>query len=159
MHFDHKSHLASATRKVAFQDRDNKPASDVTLSRTFETTVDDIWDALANPERLSRWFTNVTGDLQLNGRYHVEANASGTITECEPQSHFALTWEFAGDISWGRSRPRHRIPRPITPNPHTHFRSFPALEHLRTRSHRRRMGDGFPRASRLHIRPRLRKAR
>ena len=100
MNFDPNAHLAATTRKVAFHDRDNKPASDVILSRTFDTGVDDIWDALTNSERLPRWFTNVTGDLQLNGRYHVEGNASGTITACEPQSHFALTWEFAGDTSW-----------------------------------------------------------
>ncbi len=30
----------------------------------------------------------------------MEGNAGGVITECEQLSHFALTWEFGGDISW-----------------------------------------------------------
>ena len=30
----------------------------------------------------------------------MEGNAGGRITECEPLSHFALTWEFDDDISW-----------------------------------------------------------
>ncbi|MXX92288.1 MAG: SRPBCC family protein [Chloroflexi bacterium] len=85
---------------VSPDEREGKPASDVTLSRIFDTSIDDLWDAITNPDRLPHWFTNVTGDLQLNGRYHVQDNASGTITACEPQSHVALTWEFAGDTSW-----------------------------------------------------------
>ena len=30
----------------------------------------------------------------------MEGNAGGTIVACEPLSHFGLTWEFAGDVSW-----------------------------------------------------------
>ena len=30
----------------------------------------------------------------------MEGNAGGRITECEPLSHFALTWEFGDDVSW-----------------------------------------------------------
>lgn len=100
MNFKPQTHLDATTRMVSPDEREGKPASDVTLSRIFDTSIDDLWDAITNPDRLPHWFTNVTGDLQLNGRYHVQDNASGTITACEPQSHVALTWEFAGDTSW-----------------------------------------------------------
>ena len=100
MIFTPQTHLDATTRTVTPHDREGKPAAAVTLSRTFDTSIDDLWDAVTNPDRLPHWFTNVTGDLKLNGRYHVQDNASGTITKCEPQSHVTLTWEFAGDTSW-----------------------------------------------------------
>ena len=100
MNFNLQTHLDATTRTVSPHEREGKPASDVTLSRTFDTSIDNLWDAITNPDCLPHWFTNVTGDLKLNGRYHVQDNASGTITACEPQSHVALTWEFAGDTSW-----------------------------------------------------------
>ena len=100
MNFNPKTHIDATTRTVSPHDREGKPAAHVTLSRTFDTNIEDLWGAVTNPDRIPRWATNVTGDLQLNGRYQIEANASGTIAECEPQSHVALTWEFAGDVSW-----------------------------------------------------------
>ena len=60
----------------------------------------DLWDAVTGADRIPRWFAPVSGDLEPGGRYQVEGNAGGSITECVPLSHFALTWEFAGDVSW-----------------------------------------------------------
>lgn len=54
----------------------------VTLSQSYRTGVDDLWDACTAPERLARWFTPVSGDLRLGGRYQIEGNASGTIETC-----------------------------------------------------------------------------
>ena len=100
MEFDVESHLATVERSVSFLERDGKPASAVTLARTFGVTAADLWDAVTNSERLPRWFTVVSGELELGGRYQVEGNASGTVTACESLAHFALTWEFGGDVSW-----------------------------------------------------------
>ncbi len=100
MEFDVEGHLAAVQRTVSFLDRDGQPASAVTLSRSFATTLDDIWDAVTNGERIPRWFAPVSGNLELGGHYQVEGNAGGTITACERLSHFTLTWEFAGDVSW-----------------------------------------------------------
>ena len=151
MNFTPQTHLDATTRTVTPHDREGKPAAHVTLSRTFDTNIHDLWDAVTNPDRLPRWFTNVTGDLQLNGRYHVQDNASGTITQCEPQSHIALTWEFAGDTSWVELQFDSEAARPNTPNPYSHLHSVGFLGHLRPRRHRRRMGDGLPRTRPLHI--------
>lgn len=100
MEFNVESHLSAVERSVSFPERDGKPASAVTLDRVFVTTAEDLWDAVTNKERLPRWFTGVSGGLELGGRYQVEGNASGTVTACEPLAHFALTWEFGGDVSW-----------------------------------------------------------
>lgn len=39
----------------------------VELRRRYDAEIDDVWDAITNPERLQRWFKPVTGDLRLAG--------------------------------------------------------------------------------------------
>jgi uncharacterized protein YndB with AHSA1/START domain len=62
--------------------------------------IDDVWDAITNAERLPRWFLPITGDLKIGGRYQLQGNAGGTIKQCEPPKHLAVTWEFGGGVSW-----------------------------------------------------------
>lgn len=100
MEFDVESHLRAMKRSVGYLEREGKSASDVTLSREFAVTAEDLWDAVTNAERIPRWFAGVSGELALGGRYQIEGNASGTVTACEPLAHYALTWEFGGDVSW-----------------------------------------------------------
>lgn len=100
MSIDIETCLGTVTRTVSALERDGKPARVVTLSRCYDTAIDDLWDAVTNPERLPRWFAQVDGDLRLGGRYQVQGNASGTITACEAPELFNLTWEFAGAVSW-----------------------------------------------------------
>ena len=100
MDFDFDSHLAAVDRHVSALDRDGQPARAITLSRSYATTVDDLWDALTNGERIPRWFQPISGELGPGGRYQLEGNAGGVITACERLSNFAVTWEFGGDVSW-----------------------------------------------------------
>ncbi len=100
MSIDHEQHLAAVERTVTEMEREGRRAFDVRLSRSITASVGDAWDAVTNAERIPRWFAPVTGELALGGRYQIEGNAGGEITACEPLSHFALTWEFAGDVSW-----------------------------------------------------------
>ena len=100
MRFDFENHLGAVERSVSSLERDGQPARAVTLSRGFDTTVEDLWDAVTSGERIPRWFAPISGDLELGGRYQLEGNAGGTITACESPSHFALTWEFGGGVSW-----------------------------------------------------------
>ena len=100
MTFDLTAHLDAMTRVVKNLERDGKPAKAVIASRVYDTDADDLWDALTNQQRLPRWFAPVSGDLKLGGKYQVEGNAGGTITECEPSKKIALTWEFMGGMSW-----------------------------------------------------------
>ena len=100
MQFDVEDHLGAVARSVSSLERDGQSARAVTLSRSFDTTVEDLWDAVTSGERIPRWFAPISGDLQLGGRYQLEGNAGGTITACESPSHFALTWEFGGGVSW-----------------------------------------------------------
>lgn len=97
---DLSSHLKATTRSVEAIERDGKPARSVILARTYNTTPDDLWDAVTNAERLPRWFAPVSGNLELGGQFQIEGNASGTITECAPPHSFNATWEFGGAVSW-----------------------------------------------------------
>ncbi len=72
----------------------------VTVSQTYDTDPDDLWDACTNPERIVRWFLPVSGELRLGGRYRIEGNASGTVERCDPPKSFFATWEFGGEVSW-----------------------------------------------------------
>ena len=92
--------VGAVTRGMTTQDHDGKPARVVIASRDYDTTVDDLWDAMTNPERIPRWFLPISGDLRLGGRYQLEGNASGKINKCEPPHHLHLTWECGGDTSW-----------------------------------------------------------
>ena len=100
MHFDVERNLGAAERSVSSLQRDGRPARAVILSRGYPTTVEDLWDAVTNGERIPRWFVPVSGELEPGGRYQLEGNAGGAITACEPLSRFAVTWEFGGDVSW-----------------------------------------------------------
>jgi uncharacterized protein YndB with AHSA1/START domain len=72
----------------------------LTISQTYATGIDDLWDACTNPERIPRWFVPVSGELRLGGRFQVQGNASGTIERCDPPKSFGATWEFGGEVSW-----------------------------------------------------------
>ena len=48
-------------------------------SATYDAPIDDVWDALTNPERIGRWFLPISGDYRLGGRYQFEGNAGGEI--------------------------------------------------------------------------------
>ena len=100
MDFDAAAHLAAVERSTSLLERDGRPARTVTLARSYPTTVEELWDAVTNGERIPRWFTPVSGQLELGGRYQIEGNAGGVITACRRPSSFALTWEFGGQVSW-----------------------------------------------------------
>lgn len=92
--------LGAVTRELTTVEKDGAPARKVVATRPYETDIDDLWDALTNPERLPRWFLPVSGDLEVGGRYQLEGNAGGEITACEPPRHLAITWEWAENVSW-----------------------------------------------------------
>jgi uncharacterized protein YndB with AHSA1/START domain len=92
--------IGAEFREVADREWDGKAAKAVVAARVYDTDPDDLWDALTNAERIPRWFSPVTGELKLGGRYQVQGNAGGTILRCEPARALDLTWEFAGATSW-----------------------------------------------------------
>ena len=66
----------------------------VRLRRTYPAAIDDVWDALTNPERIGRWFLPISGDFRIGGHYQFEGNAGGTIVACERPHRLAATWVY-----------------------------------------------------------------
>lgn len=69
----------------------------VLLRRSYRAGVEDVWEALTEPERMQRWFMPISGELKVGGAYQLEGNAGGEILECEPPSRFKVT--FGGPTS------------------------------------------------------------
>jgi uncharacterized protein YndB with AHSA1/START domain len=100
MQIDVASYIGAVAREVQGRDHEGKPARVVIATRNYETTIEDLWDALTNAERIPRWFLPISGDLKLGGRYQLQGNAGGAITACEPPRRLSVTWEFRGQVSW-----------------------------------------------------------
>jgi len=92
--------IGAVTRAVTRREHNGRPAHVIVASRSYDTAPEDVWDAITNPGRIPRWFLPVSGDLRLGGRYQLQGNAGGEITRCEPPRHLAVTWEYAGAVSW-----------------------------------------------------------
>lgn len=64
----------------------------VKLRRSYDAAIEDVWEAITNPERIRRWFLPVEGDLRLGGHYQLKGNAGGKILRCEPPRLLEVTW-------------------------------------------------------------------
>lgn len=91
--------LERVRRAVGSATAGGGPAHVVELRRVYDAPVPDVWDVCTNPERIPRWFVPISGDLRLGGRFQLEGNAGGEVTECQPPRRLAVTWEFGGDVS------------------------------------------------------------
>jgi uncharacterized protein YndB with AHSA1/START domain len=100
MSFDVPRLLGAMTRRVDDRERNGRPARAVVASRTYDTGIDDLWDALTNAERLPRWFLPITGELRPGGRFQLQGQAGGEILRCEPPRSLSVTWEYGGEVSW-----------------------------------------------------------
>lgn len=67
------------------------------LRRRYDAAVEDVWDALTDPDRMKRWFYPVSGELRVGGTYQLEGNAGGEILRCEPPELLRVT--FGGETS------------------------------------------------------------
>jgi uncharacterized protein YndB with AHSA1/START domain len=70
----------------------------IRLRRTYDAPIDDVWDALTNPERISRWFLPISGDYRIGGRYQFEGNAGGEIVACERPNRLLVTWVYGENV-------------------------------------------------------------
>lgn len=92
--------IGAVRREVRACERDGRPARAIIAERTYDTTVNDVWDAITSRDRIPRWLAPIEGDLQLGGRYQLEGNAGGEIIGCDPPTHLAVTWELGGGVTW-----------------------------------------------------------
>ncbi len=92
--------VGAVRRELSSCEKDGAPGRVLVATRSYPTSMEDLWDALTDPERLKRWFLPVSGDLRLGGSYQFEGNAGGEITECDPPQRLELTWGMGDQVSW-----------------------------------------------------------
>jgi uncharacterized protein YndB with AHSA1/START domain len=91
---------ATISRRLTVRHEDGKELHAVIVSQDYPTTLDDLWDACTNADRIPRWFLPVSGDLRVGGRYQFEGNAGGVIESCDRPNRVSATWEFGPAVSW-----------------------------------------------------------
>src|SRR6478672_10828276 len=96
--------INSVQRVVGSAVLDAGEAHVVTISQSYDATIDDVWDACTNPDRIPRWFLPITGELRVGGHYQLEGNAGGVVERCEPPGGpgvpgFDATWEFGDQVT------------------------------------------------------------
>lgn len=69
----------------------------IRFAQTYPTTVEDLWDAITDPERLSRWMAPYEGEFHLGGRWLARYDdgtvfTEGTVTACDAPRTFTTTW-------------------------------------------------------------------
>jgi uncharacterized protein YndB with AHSA1/START domain len=98
--FDVKQQINAVSRRVGSRTLEAGEARTVTVSQTYDTDLDDLWEAVTTAERIARWFLPVTGELKLGGHYQLQGNAGGTVTACDAPRAFDATWEMGDQVSW-----------------------------------------------------------
>ena len=86
--------IEAAQREVATGRTAAGDGRTVRLRRTFDTPIDEVWDALTSPARISRWFLPISGDFRVGGRYQLEGNAGGEIVDCDRPRRLKVTWVY-----------------------------------------------------------------
>jgi uncharacterized protein YndB with AHSA1/START domain len=71
----------------------------IRIRRTYAAGIDDVWDALTDPNRIGRWFLPISGDYRLGGHFQFEGNAGGTIMACERPNRLRVTWVYGEPAS------------------------------------------------------------
>lgn len=87
-------------REVRSGRRDGAETKIAIARRTYPTGQGDLWDAIANADRIHRWFLPISGDLREGGHFQLEGNAGGTIERCRAPDSFNVTWEYGPMTSW-----------------------------------------------------------
>lgn len=80
----------------------------VRIEDRYNTDIDDLWEALTDPERLRRWYGAVEGDLRLGGVFRTyiagaDIASSGRVEVCEPPGRLLVTTRET-DESYGRGQ-------------------------------------------------------
>ena len=68
----------------------------VRIEDRYDTDIDDLWEALTDPERLRRWYAEVNGDLRPGGEFRTyiadaDIESTGRVEACEPPRRLLVT--------------------------------------------------------------------
>ena len=84
--------IEAIEREVARRSSESGEVVSVLLRREYRASVEDVWDAVTDPERIRRWFMPVSGDLREGGDFQLEGNAGGQILRCDAPTLLRVTF-------------------------------------------------------------------
>ena len=76
--------------------RSAEDAGIVRMEDRYDTTIEDLWEAVTDPGRLARWYGQVDGDLRPGGEFRTyiaaaDIESMGRVEACEPPRRLLLT--------------------------------------------------------------------
>jgi len=86
--------LNGTQREIDYRETPAGRVRSLLIRRAYDADIADVWHAITDPERLSRWFLPVTGDLREGGTFQLKDNAGGEIRRCDPPKLLAVTWAY-----------------------------------------------------------------
>jgi uncharacterized protein YndB with AHSA1/START domain len=89
--------LAAARRTLGTGRLPAGDAYTIEVRRRYDAQIDEVWDAITNPERLRRWLKPVTGDLRPGGKFELDGGEHGEILRCEPPRLLKVSWLYGPD--------------------------------------------------------------
>jgi uncharacterized protein YndB with AHSA1/START domain len=89
--------IAAIHREVGKRPADSGDDVTVLMRRSYDADIEDVWDAVTDPDRVKRWFMPLSGDLRPGGKFQLEGNAGGEILSCDPPRRLKVT--FGGPTS------------------------------------------------------------
>lgn len=92
MGIDINGWIAGTEREVRARKISGETGHSSVSRRTYDSSAEDVWDAITSPDRLQRWFLPVSGDLKKGGKFQLEGHAGGDILECDRPRKLHLTW-------------------------------------------------------------------
>ena len=93
----HREQINAVRRQVGSRTLEAGEARVVTLSQTYRASLDDVWDACTNPERIPRWFarspatSGSTAATSSPGTRRARSNAAIRPTASPPPGSTAAT--------------------------------------------------------------------
>jgi uncharacterized protein YndB with AHSA1/START domain len=87
---------AGPSARILCSLRSAETAGIVRIEDRYDTTIDDLWEALTDPGRLARWYGQVDGDLRPGGEFRTyiaadDIEGTGHVEACEPPRRLLLT--------------------------------------------------------------------
>lgn len=84
--------------------REEEGTGVVRVEHVYATGIDDLWAAITQPPRLSRWIGQVEGDLRPGGRFRASFTSgwsgSGIVETCDaPHRLRVRTWQEGSDTT------------------------------------------------------------
>ncbi|MFF1816816.1 SRPBCC domain-containing protein [Kribbella sp. NPDC058245] len=101
--------LAAAQRAMGKGSVPAGEAYTIEVRRRYQAQIDDVWDALTNPDRVRRWLRPVSGDLRLGGKFELDGGEHGEILGCEPPRLLKVSWLYGADARPGISEVEVRL--------------------------------------------------